>query len=113
MKHLKQFESLSNEDQAKINGETKFGYWDMANGYMPGLLEELEKLKKEAGNQISFSYKYDSYSNFLDIEVMGDEWLNKICEAISNNDGYHEGWGEDVAENFSDDALKISPMRFH
>lgn len=110
MKHIKQFnESITNEERSRINGETKFGYYDMANAYMPGLIEDLKILKEEAGNYVSFTYEYDPNSNFCKIEIGDDKWLNRIIESISKHEGYREGWDEEL----TDDALVIRPMRFH
>lgn len=102
MTHIKKFNE-SSETPAK------FGYYDMANAYMPGLIEDLKNLKEQAGNYVSFSYNYDEYSNFCEIEAMSGEWMDKIIEAIERNDGYYEGWENEL----TDDALVIKPMKFY
>lgn len=102
MKHLKLFENYSESPK-------KYGYFDMSNAYTNGILEDLDNLKIEAGNYISFWHKYDPMSNFIEIEVMGDNWLNKITDIIEKHEGVYEGW----ENKLTDDALSISPMKFH
>jgi len=88
---------------------SKMGYYTMANGQMDSLVKGLEELKKSAGNYISFSYEYDPYSNFIKIEVMGDEWEDAISDLIHKNDGYK--WDGD--EVLTDDGVSMLPMRFY
>jgi len=102
MKYIKLFENHGND-------VSKYGYYDLSNAYVEGILEELHTLKESAGNYISFSYKYNQMSNFIEIDAMGDKWIDAIYDIILRNDGKFEGW----ENKLSDDALSISPMKFY
>jgi hypothetical protein len=105
MKYIKLFENHGND-------VSKYGYYDLSNAYVEGILEELEVLKESAGNYISFSYKYDPMSNFIEIEAMGDKWINSIYDIVLKNEGKYNGvLSQD--NKLTDDGMSIYPMKFH
>jgi len=105
MKYIKLFEN-------HVYNLPKYGYYDLSNAYVEGILEELDSLKESAGNYISFSYKYDQISNFIEIDAMGDKWIDAIHDIVLKNDGKYNGvLSED--NKITDDGMSISPIKFH
>jgi len=106
---IQNFEEFLNE--SKLNESLhpdfdKLGFYDMSNGYMPGLIEALDKE--------GVKYDYDEYTNFLVIED-GSANISKIVDYITNEDfgngaklDYNE-WPEDLESPVDDCVLLRLP----
>ena len=107
--HYKPMLSDDELDRLQKNRFLKMGRYDMSNGNMELLLDDLKLLKESYGNYISFHFEYDEYRNFLTIENMTDDSLEKIVECVKNRGGYKFEDDDDS----DDDALSILPMTVH
>lgn len=94
MKHLKSFNGMLENNNLNIPVE----YFDMANALdvKKAIVPELRK------NNISFTY--DSYSNFLDVQVTNEDQV-KIAKRIILEDG--DGVVAENEEQYNDDGAII------